>query len=86
MENSARTICIYSVFFLVCILYNSSLQITPLISDYLDLWPVLIMEVLSSLDIKKVQFQFLVTFLAVFVFFLFCFFSGLYIITYFEHR
>ena len=36
----------------------------------LDLWPMLILEIFSSLDIKRGQFQFLVTFLA--VFFLVC--------------
>ena len=32
----------------------------------LDLWPVLILDILGSWDIKKGQFQFSVTFLAVF--------------------
>ena len=32
----------------------------------LDLWPVLILEIFSSWDIKKGQFRFLVTFLDVF--------------------
>ena len=50
----------------------------------LDFWPVLILEMFSSWDIKKGQFQFLVTFSC---FFLVCKLhkSGLYIITYFEH-
>ena len=39
----------------------------PLIFEtILDLWSVLILEIFSSWDIKKGQFQFLVTFLAVF--------------------
>ena len=68
MESLICTICVYSDFFLVCQLYSSGLQIMPLISDHLtlDLWPVLILEVFSSWDIKKGQFQFLLTFLAVF--------------------
>ena len=37
-----------------------------LFQTILDLWPVLILEIFSSWDIKKGQFQFLVTFLAVF--------------------
>ena len=51
----------------------------------LDLWSVLILEIFSCWDIKKGQFQFLVTFLV--IFFLVCklYKSGQYIITYFEH-
>ena len=37
-----------------------------LLQTILDLWPVLILEIFSCWDIKKGQFQFLVTFLAVF--------------------
>ena len=68
MESLICTICVYSDFFLVCQLYSSGLQIMLLISDHLtlDLWPVLILEVFSSWDIKKGQFQFLLTFLVVF--------------------
>ena len=56
-----------------------------LFQTILDLWLVLILEIFSSWGIKKSQFQFLVSFLA--VFFLACklYKSGLYIITYFEH-
>ena len=45
--------------FLVC-------KLCLLFQAILDLWPVLILESFSSWDIKKGQFQFLVTFLAVF--------------------
>ena len=57
-----------------------------LFQTVLDLWSVLILEIFSCWDIKKGQFQFLVTFLV--VFFLVCklYKSGLYIIKYFEHR
>ena len=51
---------------LACKLYSSGHQIMPHIPDYLNLWPALMLEVFSSWDIKKVEFQFLVTFLAVF--------------------
>ena len=44
---------------LVCKLYL-------LFQTILNLWPVLILEIFSGWDIKKGQFQFLVTFLAVF--------------------
>ena len=37
-----------------------------LFQNILNLWPVLILEIFSRWDIKKGQFQFLVTFLAVF--------------------
>ena len=37
----------------------------PHIPDYLNSWPELILEIFSSWDIKKGQFQFLVPFLAV---------------------
>ena len=61
------------------------LKLYLLFQTILDLWPVLILEVFSSWDIKKGQFQFLVNYLA--VFFLVCklYKSSLYIITYFEH-
>ena len=39
----------------------------PLISDHLRFIAGLILEIFSSWDIKKGQFQFLVTFLAVFL-------------------
>ena len=56
-----------------------------LLQVILDLWPVLILEILSSWAIKKGQFQFLVTFFS--CFFLTCklYKSGLYITTYFKH-
>ena len=56
-----------------------------LFETILDLWSVLILEIFSSWDIKKGQFQFLVTLLAVFFWSVNCT-SGLYIITYFEHE
>ena len=65
IESSICTVCTYSDFFLVYTLYSSGLQILPLIADYL--------RFRASIDIA--QFQFLVTFLAVFF---------LYIITYFQ--
>ena len=37
MESSICTICAYSDIFMVCKLYNSGLQIMPLISDQLRL-------------------------------------------------
>ena len=55
-----------------------------LFQTILDLWPVLILEIFSSWDIKKGQFQFLVTFFTVFFWSVNCT-SGLYIITYIEH-
>ena len=82
------TICAYWDFFLVCILYRSAYCIlhSVCISVY-DLWPVLILEIFSCWDIEKGQFQFLVNFLVVVLFFfLLCklYRSGLYI-THFEH-
>ena len=59
IKNSICTICTYSDFFLVC-------KLCLLFRTILDLWPVLILEIFSSLDIKKGQFQFLVPFEAVF--------------------
>ena len=59
------TICAYSNFFcsanctlLVC-------KLCLLFQIILDLWLVLILEIFSCWDIKKCQFQFLVTFLVV---------------------
>ena len=66
MENSICTICAYSGFFLVCELYISGLQIIPLILDHLKFMASVDIGDFSSCDIKKYQFQFLVTFLAVF--------------------
>ena len=59
-------------------------KLSVLFQTILDLWPVFILEIFSCWDIKKGQFQFLVTFLAVF---LVCklYIRSLYIITYFEH-
>ena len=66
MEISICTICAYSGFFwsvnftiLVC-------KLCPLFQIIPDLWSVLILEIFGSWDIKKGQFQFLITFLAVF--------------------
>ena len=65
MESSICTICAYSGFswsvyftILVC-------KLCPLFQIISDLWPVLILEIFSSWDIKKGQFQFSVTFLVV---------------------
>ena len=70
------TICVYSDIFLVC-------KLCLLFQTILDFRPVLMLEIFSSWDIKKGQFQFLATF------YLFFFFwsvkSGLYFITCFEH-
>ena len=89
IKSSICTICSYSDFFwsanctfLVC-------KLCLLFQTILYLWPVLILELFSGWDVKKGQFQFLVTFLAVFfwsVNFTSGLESGLYIITYFEHR
>ena len=62
---------------LVCKLYL-------LFQTILNLWPVLILEIFSGWDIKKGQFQFLVTFLAVFFWSVNC--TNLVCISsYFEH-
>ena len=37
MESSTRTVRAFSDFLLVCKLYNSALQVIPLISDHLTL-------------------------------------------------
>ena len=55
-----------------------------LFQTVLDLWPVLILEIFSCWDIKKGQFQFLVTFLAVFFWSVNCT-NLVYISSYFEH-
>ena len=65
-ESLICTIFVYSGFFLVCKLYNSDQQIMPNIPNISNLWPVLILEIFSGWDVKKGQFQFLVTLLAVF--------------------
>ena len=64
MESSIFTTCTYSAFFwsanctiLIC-------KLCLLFSIILDLWPVFILQVFSSWDIKKGKFQFLATFLA----------------------
>ena len=84
MKSSICIVCAYSDFFwsancpiLVC-------KWCLLFQTFLDLWPVLILEIFSSWDIKNGQFQFLVTFLSVTFWSVDCT-SGLYIITYFEH-
>ena len=56
-----------------------------LFQTILDLWPVLILEMFSSWDPKKGQFQFLVTFLVVFSLVCKLYKSGLHIITLFKH-
>ena len=66
MESWICTIFAYSDFFLVGKLYNIGLQIMPLFQTILNWCPVLILEIFICWDIKKGQFQFLVTFLAVF--------------------
>ena len=80
------TICAYSYYFLVCNLYRSGLQIMSLISDHLRFMTSVDIGDFSCWDIKKSQFQFLVTFLAVFFMAFKLYKSGLYIITYFDHR
>ena len=55
-----------------------------LFQTILDLWPVLILEIFSSLDLKNRQFQFLVTFSCFFLVYK-LYKSGLYIITNFQH-
>ena len=58
-------LCLFTLFWsvnctsLVC-------KLSVLFQTILDLWPVFILEIFSCWDIKKGQFQFLVTFLAVF--------------------
>ena len=59
MESLICTIFAYYDIFLVC-------KLCLLFQTISDLLPMLILEVFSSWDIKKRQFQFLVTFLAVF--------------------
>ena len=66
MESLICTICVYSDFFVARKLYNSSLQILPLISDHLRLMVSVDIGGFQCWDIKKGQFQFLVTFIAVF--------------------
>ena len=60
-------------------------KLSVLFQTILDLWPVFILEIFSCWDIKKGQFQFLVTSLV--VFFLVCnlYKSGLHIISYVKH-
>ena len=77
INSSICTVCAYSDFFLVW-------KLCRLLQTILDLWPVLILEIFSSWDIKNGQFQFLVTFLSVTFWSVDCT-SGLYIITSFEH-
>ena len=67
-------------------MYNSGLQIMSLISDHLRFMTSVDIGDFSCWDIKKSQFQFLVTFLAVFFMAFKLYKSGLYIITYFDHR
>ena len=66
IEKSICTICAYSDFFwsVICMIQVSKLSL--LFESILNLWPVLILEIFSFWDIKKSQFQFLVTLLAVF--------------------
>ena len=60
-------------------------KLCHLFQTILDLWSVLIFETFSSWNIKKGQFQFLVTFLAIFFWSVNCT-SALHIITYFAHE
>ena len=66
IKSSICTSCAYSDFFWSanCTVLVSKLCL--LFQTILDLWPVLILEIFSCWDIKKCQFQFLVTFLVVF--------------------
>ena len=66
IKSSICIICAYSDFFWSanCTVLVSKLCL--LFQTILDLWPVLILGIFSSLIIKKAQFQFLVSFLVVF--------------------
>ena len=65
-----------------CTILVSKLDL--LFQTIFNLWPVLILEIFSGWDIKKGQFQFLVTFLAVFFWSVNCT-NLVYISSYFEH-
>ena len=86
MESSIHFVCTYSDFSLVCKFYKPDLQIIPLVSDQLRFMDSVDIGGFWLWYIRMVQFQFLVTFLA--VFFLVCnlYKSGLYLTTYFGHR
>ena len=66
MEISISTTCAYSVFFWSVNFKILVFKLCLLFQIISDLWSVLISEIFSSWDIKKCQFQFLVTFLPVF--------------------
>ena len=66
METSISTTCAYSVFFWSVNFKILVFKLCLLFQIISDLWSVLISEIFSSWDIKKCQFQFLVTFLPVF--------------------
>ena len=61
MKSLICVICAYSHSFLVCKLYNSCLQIMHLLLDHLRFMGSVQLEVFSSCNIKKSQFQFLVS-------------------------
>ena len=68
MESSICTIFAYSDFFFWSV--DCRILVTKLyflLQTILSLWPVLILLIFSGWDIKKDQFLFLVTFLAVFL-------------------
>ena len=64
MESSIRTVRAFSDFFLVCKLYDSALQVIPLISDHLTLRFMGSVDIggFSSGILRRGQFQFLVNF------------------------
>ena len=61
MKSLICVICPYSHSFLVCKLYNSCLQFMHLLLDHLRFMGSVQLEVFSSCNIKKSQFQFLVS-------------------------
>ena len=84
MESSTRTVCTYySDFFLVSQLHNSGLQSMLLNLNHLRFTGRVDTERFQQQDIRKGQFQFLVTFLADLIFKLNQ--SGLYTTTFWTH-
>ena len=78
---------VWFVLFVVIQTPNSTILVCKLcllFQTILDLLSVLIVEIFSGWDIKKGQFQFIVTFLVVIFWSVNCT-SGLYFITFFEH-
>ena len=67
IKSSICIICAYLDFFLVCNYTILVCKLCLLFQAILDLWPVLILGIFSCWDIKKCQFQFLVTFLIAFL-------------------